>query len=836
MDDSAVIQGFIDAASGDTLLTIPAGKYLVQTDIQMKSDVVLRGAKTSTAPYLPADDSAATTIILDGCRIMFDGGSRSTRWTPALSAGGDTHGYVINSGYTTGSTSLVLANGSVAAGSLVANDYIAVYQNEDSAWVDDKNRCYLGEDSCRGTPSDPHVWAQYTKITNITGETLTIDPPLYLVTPSPTGQKVRRQVFGITNAGLENMRIDHSVNTYYRLIHFQFCAFCWVKGVETYMSGNDGSGSPHVWMEFCYACELRDGYHHHGINHQSGRSYGLEFYHWNSRHKIENNIVRETRHSIIFEGGGSGCAILYNYTDDNWEAGGTTAHQYDFLSEDQVSNHGAHPYMNLWEGNWGSCQWADYTQGSSSHCTLFRNAYSGKQTSYTLVNPYLWVVIEIETYNRYYNIIGNILGNSTFTGGTVIDDNSPGAKPTIYRFGHESNGGAYTDGLSRSTVILQGNYDFVSDSVHDWDDPDNHTLSDSLYYNSAPSFFTGYTWPPYSYTEPSNNGPLRLPAGVRYSGGSPVSWPPIPIGGTLDTNVIREKALGSQRASSGIKTGDSATLAFPLRLEYGNLVVIAGACYASPAPTAVVVTAPEVQSFTTILGPILESNYRTFIAYGLVTQGTTCTVTVNPQGATSGNAFAWSQDEFIFASNNVAVSAASQSPFSTIQPSGGLAKITFNPTSYSLVVGVMTHGAAPLVLSNGPGFTTIGQNNDNAAGQAYLAEFRIMGLSQVTDVGVNYPSNNSSGNNPYAVQTCAFSSVFPAPYPIEIPPGQGTKPRIREIGPANVEPSYPYILSAYRESYNTPMDLPNESLVTIYESRQLGQPIPDSVFEESLTR
>ena len=97
--------------------------------------------------------------------------------------------------------------------------------------------------------------------------------------------------------------------------------------------------------------------------------------------------------------------------------------------------------MNLWEGNWAACWWGDYTQGSSSYLTAFRNSFSGKQTSYSLMNPWLWTVIEVETYNRYFNLIGNILGNATMTGGTVINNGSGGPLPTMFRFGYSSTGG-----------------------------------------------------------------------------------------------------------------------------------------------------------------------------------------------------------------------------------------------------------------------------------------------------------------------------------------------------------------------------------------------------------
>ena len=52
-------------------------------------------------------------------------------------------------------------------------------------------------------------------------------------------------------------------------------------------------------------------------------------------------------------------------------------------------------------------------------------------------------VIEIETYNRYFNLIGNIVGNATMTGGTVIDNGSGGPLPTMFRFGYSSTAEAH---------------------------------------------------------------------------------------------------------------------------------------------------------------------------------------------------------------------------------------------------------------------------------------------------------------------------------------------------------------------------------------------------------
>ena len=507
VDDTAAIQACIDNASSNTAIVIPAGVYKINGTITMKSNVILRGAKASGWPFLPTDDATATTLNMNGGRIDFNGGSKDNNWYPARP-----NGTAISSGYTQASTSITVSSSSGYA----TNDFISIYQDEDSAIIDDKNCTWLGEDYGSG---DPHVMQQYSQITAINGNVLTIDPAIFYVTPNATNPKIRKQTFNVVKAGLENLRLNGN-GANYKFVLFRFTKNCWMKGVETYNVGYVSSGSPHVWTDFSYENEYRDSYLHHGISNDSGGNYGFEFYNWNSRHKVENNIIRDTRHSIAFEGGGSGNAILYNYTDDNGESIQGQGNTYDtsFLGEDAIINHGSHPYMNLWEGNSVTSYWSDYTQGSASHNTLFRNHVRGNNTTLTLdSNPWLWVCVEIEQYNRYVNLVGNVIGNSSFTTGTVVcnSSNCGATKPYIYRFGYSSSGGSYSDSASYSTAILQGNYDYVTDGVAAWADSD-HTLANSLYYNSQPSWWTnGIPWPPIG---PYVTGQVNdIPAKVRYT-------------------------------------------------------------------------------------------------------------------------------------------------------------------------------------------------------------------------------------------------------------------------------------------------------------------------------
>jgi hypothetical protein len=502
-DNSAKINSCISAASPGTAVYIPAGVYLVSGQINMKSNIVLRGAGAG-APWLPSASSGTTTLNISK-RISFDGGSKTTNWSPGASQGTS-----VTAGFTTGSTQITLSD----ASNYSVGNVISIFQNNDSAVVSSKGYGWLGEDDGTGE----RVLQQYSTITGKNGNVLTIDPPLSYASPNPPSPAVRKQTFNVVMAGLENLKINRASGSDTYIIFTRFTKNIWFKNIETYNSGKTSSGSPHIWMQFSYQNEIRDSYFHHGESYDSGCSYGVEFYHWNSSHKVENNIIRDVRHAIAFEGGGSNCAILYNYTDDNGESvqGQGTVRDTSFLGEDTMANHGAHPHMNLWEGNSSTSWWGDYTQGSSSHMTYFRNDVRCKNTTVPLSSsPWLWSCVEVEQYNYFYNIVGNVIGQSSFASGTVVDNGS-GSKPAIYRFGYSSAGGGHTDSQSYSTAIKHGNYDYVTDGVAHWDGGADHTLPSSMYYNSKPPFFGSSAWPPFG----SDLSPLvgTLPAKARYEG------------------------------------------------------------------------------------------------------------------------------------------------------------------------------------------------------------------------------------------------------------------------------------------------------------------------------
>jgi len=556
------IQNALNAAGVNTLVLITnLGQVLVDAGglkdpfnnaghlyFYNKTNVTLRGSGTLSAPWLPNINPAATQLIMtNGSGIYFCGGRKDSSWYPGIQLG-----IGVTSGYTQGSTSLTLSN----VTGLAAGNLICVYANKDANDVDDRGDTWLGEDS----GPDPHVWAQYTIITNISGNTITVDPPIYQTTTSPSGVRVRRQDCWVKYCGLENLRIKGDTTQQY-LVYMGFCNYCWVKDCETYGGGTVSAGSPHIWEEFGYANEFFHNYLHYGPQHDSGENYGIEFYHWNSRHLVLNNIVREIRHAIIFEGGGNGCVIGYNLSDDNWESvqGTPGAIDNSILSETLTCNHGAHPFMNLWEGNSTENFEGDYTQGSSSYMTLFRNSIRGYRTSYPLSSPWFWNLIEIQNYNRNYNIVGNILGSPGMSGrpgwngGTVFNNNSGGGLPNVYRFGTTGDGGSYADTKSFSTALFQGNYDFVTNRIDALADASNTNYVNSLYYTNgiAPSWWpASFAWPPYDSARVTSAqlDATNLPAGYLFVFGT--NPPTGALSGQLPSISLIDPADGAEFTNS----------------------------------------------------------------------------------------------------------------------------------------------------------------------------------------------------------------------------------------------------------------------------------------------
>ena len=80
------------------------------------------------------------------------------------------------------------------------------------------------------------------------------------------------------------------------------------------------------------------------------------------------------------------------------------------------------------------------------------------------------------------------------------------------------------DPLTLSTVIRDGNFDYLTNSVHWHNTPAGFTIPNSMYLSSKPAFFGTYTWP---WVDATGATKLYvLPAKARYDAGTPFAPPP----------------------------------------------------------------------------------------------------------------------------------------------------------------------------------------------------------------------------------------------------------------------------------------------------------------------
>jgi hypothetical protein len=198
---------------------------------------------------------------------------------------------------------------------------------------------------------------------------------------------------------------------------------------------------------------------------------------------------------MIIEGGGSGNVFGYNFSDRMFDNNYPTT---NWLMAD-LSTHGAHPHMNLFESNSGNHIGPDYTHGSGSHNTYFRNyidrASEGENAE---INSHI-ICVDIHKYNYYINVVGNVFGRSGDDGAYQIEnENCTTFTRGIYKLGYTSDGDCAASGNDdhvQATLLRHGNFNYVTQSTQ-WDPTINdHNLPDSYYLSSKPPFFEDLPWP-----------------------------------------------------------------------------------------------------------------------------------------------------------------------------------------------------------------------------------------------------------------------------------------------------------------------------------------------------
>jgi hypothetical protein len=491
-DDTAALRAAINACPAGQIVFIPAGTYRISGTLSISRGIVVRGAGSNQTKIV---ESAAQNIFLigsDGAEVVSN----------------------ITSGYSRGSDTLVVSNGTgFNAGAVVMID-----QLNDPALVTATGSgglCgYCGRDGLNGA----RAMAETLLVKERTGNTIKLVRPLYYDYKAAfLPQLSRRTATPTMNAGIEDLYIEAAAGLRDGDgIRMANCAYCWVKNIESY-----NIAGKHIEIRWgAYGNEVRESYFHHAQNFGSNSGYGLNINNYSTDNLIENNAIYYVHTGIcIGSAGGTGNVVAYNYIN-------TTRHWQADWYQSHLGSHGAHTYMNLWEGNVAGKVDYDNYWGSGSHAVFLRNRITRQNPDQSVTSDVVSVIVDANNY--YMTFVGNIIGTPGCPGPTEQRPFlSTFNNPVLWKIGYKccSATGIPVDPKVAATLIRTGNWECTTNAVQ-WSSSEQ-LIPDSLYLSAKPAWFGVLDWPPFTPERPgfNPNNVNKIPAQVRFENGPAIGLP-----------------------------------------------------------------------------------------------------------------------------------------------------------------------------------------------------------------------------------------------------------------------------------------------------------------------
>ena len=393
----------------------------------------------------------------------------------------------------------------------------------------------------------------------------------------------------VSQAGVENLTVVGGVGGQTGgPIHMDFCAYCWLKNVETYywvggvgISNSVRTQVSGVYFHDCSDCE------------NNGNEYPFALDGATTESLTENSIFRIAGKGMVGRSCGGGNVIAHNYVDDTFYQASSIGNYW--LDMGLNGSHYVGCHHTLFEGNWADNCDNDDTHGNDVYHTYFRNWCTGLRSNFTdpsLSNP------SSSTYNNadapvsdlssisyahgqsypyspnerhaagtmatdyWMAFVGNVLGypgltcstGCTMTGWVYSNGTGNQQDKSIWETGWV--GGGSSDPYLVSTsghgscngssppgcfyFWRHGNYDTVTASIADWQTTGcgggscNQTLPNSFYLSVAPPYFStvatcSYTWPWVT--------PQTSPFVIAASGGGCSSYSGLPAKARFDAGT-----------------------------------------------------------------------------------------------------------------------------------------------------------------------------------------------------------------------------------------------------------------------------------------------------------
>ena len=284
--------------------------------------------------------------------------------------------------------------------------------------------------------------------------------------------------------GVEDLSIDDSAITANSAgVAFNNCSYCWAKGVAVLNAYNIGI---YIWQGLHDQIESNYVYN---AGQQLTYADPTGIKHNGSDNLIENNIIEQVRPGILAEGPSNGSVIAYNYIVNDY-----TGDDFEFGS---IWQHSTGDDYELYEGNVAGQAFEDQIHGSHLMETYYRNFFTGFEScangqcgTYSAKASSVSAFEDL-SYNRYSNIVANVLGTpgveTVYKSLNATEYVMP-SPYNVYIIGAGNTGSTYTppaDPVVAQSGMLWGNYDVVNAATQ-WNTSEVPS-SFSVYPNSVPT-------------------------------------------------------------------------------------------------------------------------------------------------------------------------------------------------------------------------------------------------------------------------------------------------------------------------------------------------------------
>jgi hypothetical protein len=360
------------------------------------------------------------------------------------------------------------------------------------------------------------------KVTGISGNDVTIDPPLYMPnirsSQSP-GAWWADSGNVIQNSGIEDLTIDFTGGGAAGILMTN-ALNCWIKGTRLLYTSGPGSFVFHVVIVHGFHVTTKDNYLY-GPTVSGNTQYGYTP-HASSNLLFENNILHHNPTPITPNDPDIASVYAYNYVNDS------------FYTGPGIQLHGL-TMKNLYEGNNIPSFNGDIIHAPHFFDTLFRNHFDGYAN-----NPggNIQTGVALQTHSRFFNVVGNVIGHSHFTTYQALQVGNNDAIFGLGWQGDNSGTPVANDPDVARTLLRWGNWDSVNNATR-WGAASGCTPANPASCPEVPSGITNYSnTVPVSQTLPPSFYLTSQPNWWSTPWGTP-AWPPIGpdvTGGTVSNS------------------------------------------------------------------------------------------------------------------------------------------------------------------------------------------------------------------------------------------------------------------------------------------------------------